>query len=139
MPSKPNKFGIKFWLDADVDSKYVLNVFPYLVKDEDVLKTYTSLNNVVLHLIKPFQNKGRIITTDNFFTTLNLSQMLKMKNTSLTGTMKRNWKEVPEFVKKVKMPLYDTLLLEHDDITSDSLSGKNQQKCLIIDLPSSHS
>ncbi|GFV56779.1 DDE_Tnp_1_7 domain-containing protein [Trichonephila clavipes] len=35
MPSKPDKFGTKFWLAADVDSKYVLNVFPYLGKDEE--------------------------------------------------------------------------------------------------------
>ncbi|XP_035221876.1 uncharacterized protein LOC118194783 [Stegodyphus dumicola] len=34
MPSKPDKFGIKFCLAADVDSKYVLNGFPYLGKDE---------------------------------------------------------------------------------------------------------
>lgn len=34
MPNKPNKFGIKFWLASDVSSKYVLNGFPYLGKDE---------------------------------------------------------------------------------------------------------
>ncbi|GFX42818.1 DDE_Tnp_1_7 domain-containing protein [Trichonephila clavipes] len=27
MPSKPDKFGIKFWFAADVDSKYMLNGF----------------------------------------------------------------------------------------------------------------
>ncbi|GFX27181.1 catenin alpha [Trichonephila clavipes] len=65
-----------------------------------------------------------------------------MKNTSLTGTMKRILKEVPEFVKKVKMPLYDTLLLEHDGIT-DSLSRKTQQKLLssfqpTLDIDNNH-
>ncbi|GFR05708.1 DDE_Tnp_1_7 domain-containing protein [Trichonephila clavata] len=34
MPSKPDKFGIKFWLAADVDSKCVLNGFLYSGKDE---------------------------------------------------------------------------------------------------------
>lgn len=28
MPNKPDTFGIKFWLAADVDSKYLLNGFP---------------------------------------------------------------------------------------------------------------
>lgn len=32
--SKPDKFGIKFWLAADVDTKYMLNGAPYLGKDE---------------------------------------------------------------------------------------------------------
>ncbi len=32
--NKHDKFGIKFWLLADVDSKYLLNGFPYLGKDE---------------------------------------------------------------------------------------------------------
>ena len=34
MPNKPNKFGIKFWLASDVETKYVANGFPYLGKDE---------------------------------------------------------------------------------------------------------
>ncbi|GFW32921.1 hypothetical protein TNCV_1774861 [Trichonephila clavipes] len=35
MSSKPDKFGIKFWLAADVDSKHVLNGLPNLGKDEE--------------------------------------------------------------------------------------------------------
>lgn len=34
MPNKPHKFGIKFWLAVDVKTKYILNSFPYLGKDE---------------------------------------------------------------------------------------------------------
>ena len=34
MPNKPQKFGIKFWLASDVETKYVVNGFPYLGKDE---------------------------------------------------------------------------------------------------------
>ena len=132
MPSKPDKFGIKFWLAADVDSKYMLNGFPYLGKDEKRPENISLSEYVVLRLIEPFENKGRNITTDNFFTTLNLSRMLKTKNTSLTGTMKRNCKKVPEFVKKVKMPLNDTLLLKHQDITLTVYQGKNSKNVLLL-------
>ncbi|KAK7161569.1 hypothetical protein R3I94_004298 [Phoxinus phoxinus] len=31
--TKPDKFGIKFWLAADVDTKYMVNGAPYLGKD----------------------------------------------------------------------------------------------------------
>jgi hypothetical protein len=33
--SKPDKFGQKFWIAADLESKYILNAFPYLGKDEE--------------------------------------------------------------------------------------------------------
>ena len=33
MANKPDTFNIKFWLDVDVRSKYVLNALPYLGKD----------------------------------------------------------------------------------------------------------
>ncbi|XP_033298750.1 piggyBac transposable element-derived protein 4-like [Bombus bifarius] len=34
IPNKPHKFGIKFWLAVDVQTKYILNSFPYMGKDE---------------------------------------------------------------------------------------------------------
>ena len=30
MPNKPDKFGMKFWVLAEVSSKYVCNILPYL-------------------------------------------------------------------------------------------------------------
>ncbi|GFY27530.1 piggyBac transposable element-derived protein 4 [Trichonephila clavipes] len=131
MPSKPDKFGIKFWLAADINSKYVLNGFPHLCKYEECPVNLFLSKYVVLRLIEPFENKARNITIDNLFITLNLSQILKT-NTNLNGTMKRNRKEVFEFVKKVKMPLYDTLLLEHGDITLAVYQGKTCKNVLLL-------
>ena len=34
MPNIPDKFGIKFWLAVDVESKYILNAILYLGKNE---------------------------------------------------------------------------------------------------------
>jgi len=34
MPNKLDKFGIEFWLASDISTKYVINGFPYLGKDE---------------------------------------------------------------------------------------------------------
>ena len=33
MGSKPDKFGIKFWILADLNTKYCLTMIPYLGKD----------------------------------------------------------------------------------------------------------
>ncbi|GFU78508.1 DDE_Tnp_1_7 domain-containing protein [Trichonephila clavipes] len=47
--------------------------------------------------------------------------------------MKRNREKVPEFVKKIiKMPLYDTLLLEHDDTTLTVYQGKTSKMVLLL-------
>jgi len=34
MPNKPDKYGLKFWLLCEVNSKYVVNIMPYLGAQE---------------------------------------------------------------------------------------------------------
>ncbi|GFW15867.1 hypothetical protein TNCV_4431411 [Trichonephila clavipes] len=46
--------------------------------------------------------------------------------------MKRNRKDVLEFVKKVKTPLKDALLLEHADISLAVYQGKTRKKILLL-------
>ena len=59
MANKPDKFGQKFWLIVDVNSKYLYNGFPYVGKDE-TRATSTSLStDVVLKLIEPLANCGK--------------------------------------------------------------------------------
>ncbi|XP_042911628.1 piggyBac transposable element-derived protein 4-like [Parasteatoda tepidariorum] len=111
MPNKPDKFGIKFWLAADVDSKYLINGFPYLGKDHQCPPNVPLSEYVVLRLISPYENKGRNVTTDNFFTTLKLAEALKSKYTSLVGTVKRSRKEIPVSVKVSKSELHSTTYL----------------------------
>lgn len=82
LPNKPNKFGIKFWLASDVQTKYIVNGFPYLGKDETRVTSQPLSEFVVLKLVEPFTMKGRNITTDNFFTSLPLASKLLAKKTT---------------------------------------------------------
>ncbi|GFV11364.1 piggyBac transposable element-derived protein 4 [Trichonephila clavipes] len=75
MISKPDKFGFKPWLAADVDSKFVLNNFPYLCKDEERPVNLSLSRCVVLRLIEPFENKARNITMNNFYYTKSVSNV----------------------------------------------------------------
>lgn len=77
--SKPDKYGIKFWLAVDVKSKYLVNGFPYLGKDETRPPDQTLAENVVLRLTEPFKGTGINVTTDNFFTSLKLAHQMKQK------------------------------------------------------------
>ena len=66
MPNKPDKFGIKFWMAADVQTKYMLRSFPYLGKDDSRLAGITLGEHVVVRLTEPYRKTGRNVTSDNF-------------------------------------------------------------------------
>jgi len=94
MPNKPDKFGIKFWILAELNSKYCLNLKPYLGKDDE--RGAVSLGtHVVLTLMEPYLGRGYNVTTDNFFTSAELARKLLDKRTSLVGTLRLNRKEIP--------------------------------------------
>lgn len=92
---KPDKFGIKFWLLVDVESKYLCGGFPYLGKDDNRSNAISLPEYLVLKLLQPYFKKGRNVTTDNFFTSLNLAKKLMVEKTSIVGTMRRARREVP--------------------------------------------
>ncbi|GBN43991.1 hypothetical protein AVEN_174310-1 [Araneus ventricosus] len=96
MPNKPDKFGIKFWMLVDVDSKFMCNAFPYLGKD----KSRSETENVVIRFLNPHLNTGRNVTADNYFSSLSLAKRLKLKNISFVGTVGRHRKEIPNEVRK---------------------------------------
>ena len=111
MPNTPNKFGIKFWLAVDVKSKYILNGFPNLGKDDT--RCSNSLGQfVTLKLAEPYLHRGRNITTDNFFTSIPLAKKLLQLKTTLIGTIRSNKRELPKPAKerKDKMPLFSSNL-----------------------------
>ena len=130
MPNKPDKFGIKFWLAVDVESKYILNALPYLGKDELRPPTERLSDNVVMTLMEPFMGKGRNVTTDNFFTSFLLAKQLKQKKTSLVGTMNKVRRELPASAKCLQQR-YDSKLMKAGDIATLTVyQCKPPKKCL---------
>ncbi|XP_017767290.1 PREDICTED: piggyBac transposable element-derived protein 4-like [Eufriesea mexicana] len=90
MPNKPDKFGIKFWLASDVRSKYIINSFRYLGKDESREPSVPLGEFVTMKLAEPYVGCGRNITTDNFFISLPLATKLLAKKTTIVGTIRAN-------------------------------------------------
>lgn len=97
--SKPDKFGIKFWIAADLDTKYMCNAMPYLGKDPNRAVGERVAENVVTRLMEPFLDRGRTVTMDNFFTSLSLANRLFQRNTTLVGTINTIRREVPAQAK----------------------------------------
>ena len=117
--NKPNKFGLQFWLASDVNSKYVVNGFPYLGKDQTKPSTIPLSEFVVLKLIESFTFSWRNISTDNFFTSLSLTSKLLQKHTTLLGTIRANKRELPKLAKLKNdiLPLYSSVIYRSSNDT----------------------
>ena len=131
MGNKPEKFGIKFWLAADVDSKYMLNGSPYLGKEEPLNTGQLVGESVVLKLAEPFLGKGRNITTGNFCTSLKLATALQAKKTTLVGTIDKQKRELPPSVKQ-QAELFNTKVLKCGDVTLTVYQGRPKKNVCIL-------
>ncbi|CAM4571152.1 unnamed protein product [Leuciscus chuanchicus] len=131
MGNKPDKFGIKLWLAADVQTKYMLNGAPYLGKEETRSRGQLVGESVVLRLAEPFLGKGRNITTDNFFTSLKLAIALQAKKTSLVGTVGKTKRELPPSTKE-QAELFSTKVLKCADATLTIYQGKPRKNVCIL-------
>lgn len=98
MSNEPDKFGIKFCLAADVETKYLIYGFPYIGKDETRPAHQGLGESVVWRLMELYVGKGRYATTDNFLTSFSLAKHLMKKNTSLVGTINEVRRELPPSV-----------------------------------------
>lgn len=132
IPSKPDKFGQKFFLSVDLDSKYVLNAIPYLGSDDSRPTNRRLADHLVLELMKPCLGCGRNVTTDNFFTSMVLAVELKKKKTSILGTINSKRREIPEELKHNNNPLYSTQVYKHGDATLTSYQGKVNKNILVL-------
>ena len=131
MASKPDKFGQKYWLAEDKESKYVINGFPYLGKDEMRASTECISDRVVMQLMRPYLSKGRNVTTDSYFTSVKLASQSKEKQTSLLGTVNKIRKKVPLPLRKME-DLYSCQLYKAGDITLTAYQGKVNKHVLIL-------
>ena len=98
MPSKPNKFGMKLWVLAEVKSKYVCNLLTYLGPSEKNQRNGKTLaKNVAMRLTDCLQrNHGNNITTDSFFTSVQVAALLQGKKITVIGTFRANSKKLPK-------------------------------------------
>ena len=110
IPNKPDKFGVKFWMAVNVESKYLCNGFPYLGKDLTRGGDANIPTDVVIKLMSPLFRQGSNLKGDNYFTFLDLSLQIAKQQRSLVGTIRANRREIPDLLKKKRM-LHKTMLV----------------------------
>jgi hypothetical protein len=129
MSNKPDKFGIKFWILTEVESKYCLNIIPYLGKDETRVASLGT--HVVTSLMAPYLNKGYNVCTDNFFTSHQLAITLLEKSTSIVGTVRSNRRELPTAALS-RMALYESKFFRSGQVMLVSYQAKKNKTVNLI-------
>jgi hypothetical protein len=82
MPDKPDKYGIKAYLVCESTSGYIWNLDIYSGKSRPI-------KNLVLDLLgPPLLDKGYHVYLDNYFNSVDLCEMLLVRNTYACGTFR---------------------------------------------------
>ncbi|CAE1279103.1 unnamed protein product [Acanthosepion pharaonis] len=101
IPNKPEKYGIKIVMVNDVKSKYMLSGIPYLGKQGTRATEGQNLGHSFTEdLTQCYHNTKRNVTTENWFTSIPLIQVM-LHNCAMTliGTVRGNKSEIPEEMK----------------------------------------
>ena len=83
-------------------------------------------------LAKPYLKKERNITTDNYFTSTKLANLLKSKNTSLLGTLNKVRREVPNKIESTRNEHYATNLYKSGNMLLTVYQGKPKKNALLL-------
>uniref|UniRef100_A0A8C1ZSM4 PiggyBac transposable element-derived protein domain-containing protein n=2 Tax=Cyprinoidei TaxID=30727 RepID=A0A8C1ZSM4_CYPCA len=130
--TKPDKFGIKFWVACDLKSKYICNVLPYLGKDPSRPSGERLSENVVMRLMEPFLDKGRNVTTDNFFTSLSLAHKLLSRKTTILGTVNKIRREIPQSARHTDRNEFTTQVFSTTAATLTAYAPKRKKTVYIL-------
>ncbi|GFT85229.1 piggyBac transposable element-derived protein 4 [Trichonephila clavipes] len=99
MPLKRSRFGIKSYMLCESKSGYVWSLIIYTVKGtlfDEKYKHMCMSSQVVMTLMEPLLNKGHCLTTDNFYSSPELADILIQSLTDMYGTLKPRRKDVPK-------------------------------------------
>ncbi|RZF45385.1 hypothetical protein LSTR_LSTR002828 [Laodelphax striatellus] len=139
IPNKPCKYGLKIMCLTDARTGYLFNAYVYAGKDSDGLtldaqeKKLMKPTQSVIRLAKPLEQSNRNITADNWFSSIELANVLRTKGLTYVGTIKKNKKEIPtEFLPNRKKELGSSMFGFTNDTTLVSYSPKKAKAVLLI-------
>ncbi|KAJ4438472.1 hypothetical protein ANN_14417 [Periplaneta americana] len=102
MKDKPGKYDILIRMLTDSKSRYVMSMEPYAGKNKNAAQQTNSATAVVKRLVHPINNSGRNVTTDRYYTSVDLAEDLwNNHKLTLVGTLQANRKHIPQELKEV--------------------------------------
>ncbi|XP_058810117.1 uncharacterized protein LOC131675225 [Phymastichus coffea] len=117
---KPDKYGFKIICLNDAETSYMIFAIPYLGKNTAQNISGESVPEYYFRIVaEPIYNTGRSITADNWYT-------------SITGTIRKNKREIPEEFKKPSKPAPGTTFCHAENLTLLSYTPKKKRSTKIV-------
>ncbi|XP_056635924.1 uncharacterized protein LOC130444670 [Diorhabda sublineata] len=139
IPQKPCKYVLKLMALTDSRNNYFYNGYLYCGKKTDgntLTETEKKLlipTQAELRLSIPIQGSNRNITDDNWFSSIELVNVLKTKNLTYIGTLKKNKSEIPpEFQPNKTRQIGSSLYGFPENVTLLSHVPKKQKAVLLV-------
>lgn len=134
IPSKPNKYGIKIFALSDSKLFYTSHMEVYVGKQPDgPFQNDTTAKSVVERLCQHIFGSNRNVTTDNWFTSMELAESLKSNKLTLLGTIRKNKKQLPlNFVQNAGRPIGSSMFGFTNDTTLVSYIPKKGKNVLLV-------
>ena len=99
MPSKPRKYGVKFFWLCEATTSFSLNGTIYSGKESGSAPHRNLANDVVMNLCSVYFGTSRDIYVDRYFISHGLICNVLLQNLTLVGTVMANRREVPSRLK----------------------------------------
>jgi len=115
IPGRCHKYGVKLYLLCE-PSGYVYNLLVYCGK-MDAISGFGHAETVVLTLMDNILDRGHVLYTDNFYTSVPLAEQLLNRQTYLCGTLRRNHEHLPEAVVTAQPKRNDAAAWKSGQIT----------------------
>ncbi|KAL1513769.1 hypothetical protein ABEB36_003135 [Hypothenemus hampei] len=108
--SKPVKYGLKIVTLNDATTSYLIYGIPYIRKENFVGSLEIIPQKIFTDVTIPIHGSNRTITCGSWFTSIMLIEMMMDApyNLTITGTLKKNKKEIPKEMKIASQSPPDT-------------------------------
>ena len=102
MPTKPRKYGVKFFWLCEATTGFALKGMVYSERESDLVPHRNLADDIVIKLCSVYFDTSRDIYVDRYFTSHGLVWNLLQQNLSLIGTIMVYRREVPSQFKAAK-------------------------------------
>ncbi|XP_047538573.1 piggyBac transposable element-derived protein 4-like [Vanessa atalanta] len=115
IPSKTHKYGVKIYKLCTAEG-YTLGYQIYHGESRQCHGLDTS-GSIVIQLAEEFLDQGRLIVTDNYYTSIPLAEFLKSRNTDLLGTVNKKRRGLPKDVIQASLKVGEIAVQQKNNIT----------------------
>lgn len=133
-PQKSSKYGLKIY-KLCTDTGYTWSYKVYSGEDT-VVEGLDKPGSVVAALAQDVLNEGRLLVTDNYYTSVRLARYLKQRRTDFCGTVRKNRRDLPPDVVNATLKKGEIAVKQNSFLTV--LKWKDQRDVLVMSTCHNH-